>query len=503
MSFNSAGSSGTNPEPHASGMTMTGNDHSPRIFPIDVLRGIALLGILVISIWEFGGFTANKQTFFRTGTHGGNYNLLSFVTIIFEGKMRALFSIVFGAGIILYVSKKDHPSTLSYPDLYIRRMLWLMIFGVFNAFVLLWPGDILFQYAALGILLFPFWRMSKKSLLIVAILATLVYCGKNYWNYTDDKKTYRKFLVVSDVEKKFASADTSTRQKIDSLLKIQHNDPFFNGLSDDPLLKRHKNDTLTKQQARDKQAWEGMVKGLKYDSTGDNAGNKAMRSGSYTKIWNHLLGRSQFKESYWLYRIGIWDIGSIMFLGMALLGFGFFSDRFPIKKYLLIAAPSIVMGLLLAWFRNHYGDTKLTDYAKYIDNNFIPYDQFFPVERLLLSIGYAALILSLIRANILRWLWQTFAAAGRMAFTNYFLQTIICTVFFYGYGFGYFGRLSQLQLYFAVAEIWLILIVFSVIWLKYFTMGPVEWLWRSLVYWKKLPFKKQSSGIPNPQLTIN
>jgi uncharacterized membrane protein YeiB len=74
MSFNSAGSSGANPEIQAAGISMAGNDSaSSRIFSLDVLRGIALLGILVISIWEFGGFTANRQTFFRTGTHGGNY----------------------------------------------------------------------------------------------------------------------------------------------------------------------------------------------------------------------------------------------------------------------------------------------------------------------------------------------------------------------------------------------------------------------------------------------
>jgi uncharacterized protein len=476
---------------------------SSRVFSLDVLRGIALLGILVISIWEFGGFSVNKQTFFRTGTHGGNYNLLSLVTILFEGKMRALFAIVFGAGIILFVSKKDHPSTLAYPDLYIRRMLWLMIFGIFNAIVLLWPGDILFQYAALGILLFPFWRMPRKGLLIAAIASTLIYCGKNYWNYADDKKTYNRFLAVSAVEKKFASADTATKQKIDSLLKIKGNDPLSNKLVNDPLLNRYKNDTLTKQQTRDKQAWEGMLKRLKYDSTADKTEMKAMRSTSYAKIWDHLLGKSQNKESYWLYRTGIWDIGSMMFLGMALLGFGFFSDRFSVKKYIFIAVPCIIIGLLLAWFRNHYWDVKLADYVKYLDKNFIPYDQFFPIERFLLAIGYAGLIVSLIRANILKWLWRTLATAGRMAFTNYFLQTIICTVFFYGYGFGNFGRLSQLQLYFAVVEIWLTLIVFSVIWLKYFTMGPVEWLWRSLVYWKKLPIKKQGSSITSPGLTIH
>src|SRR5258705_13857054 len=151
MTPNSAGSSGTNPELHATSATAPGRDTASRLFSLDVLRGIALMGILVISIWQFGGFSANKQTFFRTGTHGGNYNLLSFMTIIFEGKMRALFSIVFGAGIILFITKKDNLSSPTYPDLYIRRMLWLMLFGIFNAVVLLWPGDILYHYAGMGI----------------------------------------------------------------------------------------------------------------------------------------------------------------------------------------------------------------------------------------------------------------------------------------------------------------------------------------------------------------
>lgn len=477
MSFNS---SGTNPEPS-------------RIFSIDVLRGIALLGILVISIWEFGGFTANKQTFFRTGTHGGNYNLLSFVTIIFEGKMRALFALLFGAGIILFISKRDESSTVSYPDLYIRRMLWLMLFGIFNAVILLWPGDILFHYAVLGILLFPFWRMSGKGLFIAAIITTLIYCGKQYWNYADDKKTYNKFLAVSAAEKKFASADTITKLKIDSLLKIKRNDPLSNKLVNEPLLERHKNDTLTKKQSAEKKAWEGLVKGLKYDSTADNGLNKTMQSTSYSKIWDFTLQKTQGKESYWLYRIGLWDIGSMMLLGMALFTFGFFT-RFSGKKHLLIAVSCIAVGLLLAWLRNHYYDIKLADYAKYIEKNVVPFDLFFPIERLLLAVGYASLIIALLQVKFLNWLWRTFAITGQMAFTNYFLQTILCTFFFYGYGLGYFGRMLQAKLYLTVAEISLLQISFSIVWLKYFTMGPVEWLWRCLIYKKRLPFKKETDA---------
>jgi uncharacterized protein len=501
MTSTSPGTSGVMPGSPVTGIASPADGKSSRLFSLDVLRGIALLGILIISIWEFGGFTTNKQIFFRTGTHGGNYNLLSFVTIVFEGKMRALFALIFGASIILFMSKKDHSSSLSISDLYIRRQLWLMLFGIFNAIILLWPGDILFHLAVLGILLFPFWRMSRKGLLIAAMITTLIYCGKQYWNYADDRKAYKKFSAVAAVEKKFAVADTVVKLKIDSLLKVKNNDPFSNKLIDDTLLKRHKNDTLTKEQAKDKQAWEGMVKGLKYDSTADKTANKSMRSNSYAKVWNYLLGRSQNKESYWLYRTGIWDIGSMMFLGMALLGFGFFGSSFPVKKYLLIAIPCIIAGLLLAWFRNYYQDIKLADYAKYIDKNIIPFNQFFPIERFLLAIGYASLIMILLRTAIFSWLWRILATVGHMAFTNYFLQTILCTVFFYGYGMGYFGRLSQLQLYGVVIEVWLIQIVLSVLWLRYFTMGPAEWLWRYLIYNKKLPFKKKDAGTTIPEST--
>ena len=119
--------------------------------------------------------------------------------------------------------------------------------------------------------------------------------------------------------------------------------------------------------------------------------------------------------------------------------------------------------------------------------------QFFPVERLSLALGYASLIMLLLRMKFLQWLWQAFAATGRLAFTNYFMQTILCTLFFYGYGFGYFGRLSQTELYFFVAELWIIQIVFSVFWLRFYEYGPIEWLWRCLVYRKRFPNKKVSA----------
>ncbi len=460
----------------------------PRLFSIDVLRGIALLGILVISIWEFGGFSTNQQTRLKLLQKGFDYDLYAAITILFEGKMRAIFSMVFGAGIILYLSKPHQPLAYTH-ELYIRRQMWLIAFGLINVFVLLWPGDILFQYGVMGIFLFPFARLNKKALLIAMLITTLIYCGKIYWFYADDKKAFRKFTAVTLVEEKFKK-DSSERHRKDSIAGM----PKDTVRVRDSIAK--KNDTLTTFQKRDKETWERILKGSKYDSTkaGEKAENKAMRSG-YGEVWNHVLQRSQNKESRWLYQIGIWDIGSMMLLGMALLGFGFFDHRFTKGIYLLLAITGIIAGIMLGWLRIEYAHIKIVDYVKYMKGHVIPPNQFFPVERLLLATGYASLVMLLLRLNIMRWLGRALSATGQMAFTNYFIQTIFCTLFFYGYGFGYFGRLSLTRLYFFVAEVWLIQMVFSVIWLRYYKYGPVEWLWRRLINGKYFSNKKQEASL--------
>jgi uncharacterized protein len=469
-----------------SAMPVSYDSNASRILSVDVLRGVALFGILLISIWEFGGFSINEQTGLRLSQKGFDYNLFASVTILFEGKMRALFSMVFGVGIMLFLTRPNLFSLPQAHELYIRRQLWLMAFGVINAFVFLWPGDILFQYGVMGILLFPFFRMSKRGLLIAAMITTLIYCGKMYWYYADDKKTLRKYKAVMLVEDKFKK-DSTERHRKDSIA----------GMPKDSILVRDsvgkKNDTLNKIQMQEKNAWEGLTKNLKYDSTKARvkAENKAMRSG-YGSVWNHLLMRSQGKESMWLYQVGIWDIGSFMLLGMALFGFGFFGTNFSKTKYLLFALIGIAVGVLLAWGRLQMNHDKLLDYEKYIGKNLLPPNQFFPIERLVMAVGYASLIMWFIRINILQWLWRSLGAVGRMAFTNYLMQTIICTLIFYGYGLGYFGRLSLKELYFLVAEIWLVQTVFSILWLRFYEYGPVEWLWRWLMYGKRFPNKKKT-----------
>ncbi len=464
-----------------------------RNYSLDTLRGIAILGLLIVSIWQFGGFTTNQQNFYTGGWHGGNFKLMAIVSILFEGKMAALFAMVFGAGILLFLQKKEHPVPISNADAYIRSQLWLMGFGLINAFILLWPGDILFNFGVLGILLFGFSRMSAKGLIIAAIVCTLIYCGKNYWYYSDDKKDYKKWKAISLVEKKFskdsldrARKDSADRKKDTVLMK----DILVKNKIADSIAR--KNDTLTRRQKEDKNKWEGRLKDIKYDSAKTKGENKSMHAG-WGKVWNHLVGRSQYQESFWLYKNGVWEIGALMFLGMALLSMGFFSSRFSSSRYFLLGLISFLAGLALAWWRIKQNDARVQDYAVFLDKRAFPYNLLFPLERTLMAVGYASIVMGLLRKNMLGWIGKAFAAAGRMALSNYFLQTLICTFFFYGYGFSFFGRMAQWELYFFVAEVTLAQIVFSVLWLKYYYMGPMEWLWRCLVYRKWLPNKKPST----------
>ena len=111
------------------------------------------------------------------------------------------------------------------------------------------------------------------------------------------------------------------------------------------------------------------------------------------------------------------------------------------------------------------------------------------IRRVFLCIGHASLIMLIFRSRIVPWLMKGLANVGQMAFTNYLMQSIFCTLIFYGYGLCFYNKLPFHQLYYVVAGIWVFQLIFSAIWLRYYRFGPFEWLWRSLTYGKKQPMK--------------
>jgi uncharacterized protein len=420
---------------------------------------------------------------------GGNYQLFATVSLLFEGKMRALIALVFGAAMVINFSKANTQTALSNADVNIRRLMWLIAFGLVNAFVFLWSNDLLFHLGLTGILLFAFVRMKARGLLIAALLTTLIYCGKNYWRYHDDKTTYEKYLSVVAIEKTFKKDST------DSLKKTTKNDSSIKASTTiASTFKKdssaQKKDTLTRQQQEDKSAWEGLVKNMKYDSAADAKQAKQMQNGEYGTLWNTILPEAQWREAGWTYRSGIWDLASMMFLGMALFKLDFFSGRFSNRRFITIALIAITAGLLLGWYRLYFNNAMLLDYAKFIKRYPIPHNLFFPLERVFLAIGYTALTITVLRLKILTSFFSALADTGKMALTNYLVQSIFFTLFFTGFGMTYFGKLEQYELYILVAEVWMVQIIFSVFWMRYYHYGPFEWLWRYLTVGRRFPNKK-------------
>lgn len=167
---------------------------SERILPLDIMRGFVLCGILLMNITGFGLAHAYSNPTVSGGSTG--WNLYAWITtnMFFEGTMRALFSLLFGVGtyiILDRLSKKD--AGIKAADIYFRRLLWMLVFGLIHGYLLLWTGEILYDYAIMGLLLYSFRNMAPKKLVLIALLLFSIGTFWSYREHVDNKK------LVADV----------------------------------------------------------------------------------------------------------------------------------------------------------------------------------------------------------------------------------------------------------------------------------------------------------------
>jgi uncharacterized protein len=180
----------------------------------------------------------------------------------------------------------------------------------------------------------------------------------------------------------------------------------------------------------------------------------------------------------------------MMFIGMALFGWGFFSNKLSTSTYGMWLLIGYGIGIPISWFVFKASLEEARNVGLYADQYYVTHTLLYDVRRVLLSLGHASLLMVIFRSNIVPWLMRALANVGQLAFTNYLMQSIICTWFFYGYGFAWYNKLHFYELYYVVFSVWLFQLIFSTIWLKYFRFGPFEWLWRSLTYWQLQPMKR-------------
>lgn len=423
-----------------------------RIRLIDSIRGLALLGILLMNIMA----QSQSHVFYdkmdpRQAMTGLNFYAWAAEMMLFEGTMRGLFSILFGAGTILLLTRliKKNPG-LEPADIFYRRMLWLLVFGLINAFIFLWPGDILYPYALCGLLLFPFRNLSPKNLLWIAFALLAIGTYRQNSDFFHDKKIIAKGEVAAALETK-----------------------------KQPLTDQQKEDLTAYKSLKEKSSAEGIVKEAQNEE-------KKIQGQSYLSIFRYYRDINMTLESQDFYQGGIWDILLFFFIGMALYKSGFLLGKKSNVLYAIIAVAGIGIGI---WI--NYVNKRLAYNLHFDMFEFRRQTQFrtYEIRRVFQTMGYISLLILLYKAIPFRKIMHVFAPVGQMAFTNYLSQSIITSIIFYG--FGLFAKLQRYEAYYIVGAIWLFQIITSHIWLRYFKFGPFEWVWRSLTYMKKQPMKRK------------
>jgi uncharacterized protein len=421
-----------------------------RISILDSLRGFAILGILLMNIGSFAlpGISHDPVVLSETGI---NYYTWYFVELVPAGTQRALFSMLFGAGIILFVrSAEKKVEGIRAADYFFRRQLWLLVFSLFDVFVLLWMGDILLDYALFGMLIFTFRNLSPKALFVCAAFSLLFMLAR------ENRDLYQRKSIIERGEA-IAQMDTS-------LIKLNPSQKEVLGRMEQ--LKKRSLPEVRLERTRDMQFKVG--------------------GSSYGDLYEFRT--NQYVDSLVQYVFfDLWDVLLFMFLGMAFFKTGILTGKASARLYALMGFGGLGIGIFLTYlFLQPHINSGFNrfEYLKSVDM------EYYQLGRALRSIGIFGCIMLLYRSGLFNWLFAFMRPVGQMAFTNYLSQSLICGIIFYSVGFAMYGKMERYEIYIIVAAIWIFQIIFSNIWLKYYRFGPFEWAWRSLTYWKRQPMKR-------------
>ena len=398
-----------------------------RIDSLDVIRGVAVMGILVANL---PAFALPEAAYFSPLAWGGSAGwdrvawMATFVLV--EGKMRGLFSLLFGASMLLVVERAgaagDRPAVVHY-----ARMATLFAIGCAHLY-LIWWGDILSHYALVGAVAYAFVRLPARALALLAVLLIAV-------------QTIFGIETTLDV---FAAAARDTPDRI--------------------------------------AAWNAYAAVFGVPPRADLIAEiAAMRGDAGQAIaWRWTQASSPFAL---LPLIGAETLG-YMLLGMAALKSGFLRGTWPRATYgwiaLLCLGVTLPVDLWLARASIAYG----------FDQRLIVLGSVGAATPLrpITFIGYAALLMLAMRPA--GRLTMRIAAAGRTAFTNYLGTSLLMTFVFDGWGLGWFGALPRAALYLFVLPVWAIMLLWSKPWLARFRFGPLEWAWRTLARLEVQPFRR-------------
>ncbi|XRL85366.1 DUF418 domain-containing protein [Bacillus subtilis] len=389
-----------------------------RIGVLDVLRGMAIFGILFVNLAHFSYpdmylSMLGKENFFMDKWSEADFAAADILKFFIQTKCILLFSFLFGFGMVVMMERAENKGKRFVP-LYVRRLMALLLFGTIHAF-LIWDGDILTEYALLGFVLLLFRKSKPKTLLIWAVSLYLLFSIP--------------FMLTSFDQSNGQEWVQAVTQQAKQAIHV-----YGSGSLKD----------IAEQRIHDRLVYMSSNGMLTY-----NPLNFFFASIPYFSMF--LLGAAAAKSRYLhepeKHRKGLkrlWMAGLVIGIGAQVLYS--VTDK---EICLLIGAPFLM---------------------------------FF----------YVTTVVYLYHKTRVRTVLQSFSAVGRMAFTNYLMQSIVCTWIFYHYGLGLYGKVYPAAGVLITIAVCAVQMVFSHLWLRVFRIGPFEWLWRSATYLSWQPIAKKT-----------
>ena len=415
-----------------------------RIQAIDTLRGVALLGILLMNIIAFANpFAAYLNPATDNADSGVNLAIFMTMDIFVEGSMRAIFSMLFGAGMLIFLNKPQAD-----PDvvriLFYRRTLLLVGFGLFNAYVLLWLGDILYAYGMTGLVLYLFRDQPPKRLAqysgVILLLLALVHTAGHMQ----------------------ASSLGAAVEEIQALPPATE---------------------LSEEQQQVLADWDAFLVQQFVAPEDVQQQLQQMRSG-YLDNFIANLPVNLILQTIGFIGNAFWDALAMMLLGMALFKWGLLDGSRSLRSYGLLTLIGLGIGLPLNTWET------VTFVSSGFDLEWSAFNRpSYDLGRLSLALGYIGLVMLICKLNLFKRTQFVLAKVGQMALTNYLSHSLICNFIFMGWGLGLAGHLQRVEIYYVVLGVWIFQLIASPLWLRHYRFGPAEWLWRSLTYKKWQPLR--------------
>lgn len=412
-------------------------ENGKRIKNLDVLRGVAVLGILLMNIPMMGLLGKLPLPSFPALA---NADWIAFTAqdVLFAGSMRGLFTLLFGAGMLIMLRRADEPSDKGASfQAYLTRCFALILLGVANFALFLWPGEILFNYGVVGLGILFFRKASPRLLWTAAAAALVILTVSDVIPRAERAEALREAQAVAVLKaqgKTLNDEQTASLQVLDKVNAIYH--PTHEVLDRERVERTHFPSVLS---------WSA-------------------------KTWFQFNIQD---GALW----GLLETLGFMLIGMALYRSGILTGGRSLAFYGWLAFAGYGVGLLI---RGGFSAWEWSTGFEPNPDQMVWRTLLYEAGRLPTTLGLLGLITVLFKSGALGWMANVLQAIGRMALTNYVGQSIIASILFYAFGF--VGRLGFAQLMGVAVLIWIVQAVFSVLWLHRFSMGPLEWILRALTY---------------------